>query len=399
MNFNDSANYIFYSLIPHKLRVALTILGVSIGIFSVIILTALVEGARLYVLREFLELGSNLIAVMPGKVETSGALPWGGTTHDLKIDDYIRLRSEFPEYKIAAPITVSTEKVKYKNRARSVAILGTTKEYSEIRFLNTSSGTFLPSKDPEDLSFVIVLGDKLSKEIFRGEEPVGKIVKLGQYRFRVIGVLAPKGKMLGFDLDDLAFIPVKTSMKIFNISSLFRIAVKSPLNGSIDEEKEKVKNFFKKVHKVEDVTIISQDSMLSAFSSVMNILSIVLAAIAAISLSVAGLGIMNLMLITVSERKQEIGILRPCGALKSQVLSLFLKEAIFLSTIGGLTGIFLGFFSLLIFGKIFPSFPAKPPFWAIISAVLLSISVGTLSGYFPALKASKIDPILALKMR
>lgn len=399
MNFNDSIKYIYYSLISHKLRAFLTILGVSIGIFSVIILTSLVEGARLYVLQEFLELGSNLIVVLPGKVETSGGLPWGGTTHDLTIEDYLRLKRELDEFKISAPLVVSSERVKYKNKSRSIAILGTTKEYSEIRKLQISSGSFLPSKDPEDLSFVIVLGWKVSKELFGPEEPVGKVVKLGKTRFRVVGILAPKGKMLGFDFDDLAFIPLKTSMKIFNKTSLFRIVLKTPYGFSIEKEKEKVKEFFKKIHRVEDVTVISQDSMFSSFSSVMNILSIVLGAIAAISLSVAGLGIMNLMLISIIERKQEIGILRSCGAYKGQVLSLFLKEAVFISSLGGLLGVFLSLISLIIFNKIFPSFPAKPPVWAIISAIFLSISVGTLSGYFPALKASKMDPILALKKR
>lgn len=399
MNLNDSFEYISNSLLSHKLRVILTLLGVSIGIFSVVILTSLVEGARIYVLQEFLELGSNLLIVIPGKVETSGALPWGGTTHNLTIENYIQLRNEHPEYKIGAPITVSSENVKYKNKFRSVAILGTTKEYAEIRYLKTAYGSFLPSKDPKDLSYVIVLGAKLSFEIFGAENPVGKIVKLGQTRFRVIGVLAKKGRMLGFDLDDLAFIPVKTSMKVFNISTLFRIALKVPYGSNIEEEKEKLIDFFKKVHRAEDVTVISQDTMLTAFSSVMNILSIVLGAIAAISLTVAGLSIMNLMLITVSERRQEIGILRACGAFKKQVLQLFLKEAIFLSSFGGFLGLLFGLMTLFFFNKIFPSFPAKPPLWAIISAIVLSISVGTLSGYFPAQKASKLDPILALKKK
>lgn len=399
MNLNDSFEYISHSLISHKLRVFLTLLGVSIGIFSVVILTSLVEGARLYVLQEFLELGSNLLIIIPGKVETSGALPWGGTTHNLTIENYIRLRNEHPEFKIGAPITVASENVKYKNKSRSVAILGTTKEYAEIRYLNTAYGSFLPSKDPQDLSYIIVLGSKLSKEIFGTENPVGKIVKLGQTRFRVICVLAPKGKMLGFDLDDLAFIPVRTSMKIFNISSLFRIVLKVPYGYDMEEEKERINDFFKKVHRAEDVTIISQDSMLSAFSSVMKILSIVLGAIAAISLTVAGLSIMNLMLITVSERRQEIGILRACGAFKKQVLQLLLKEAIFLSSFGGFLGLFFALFVLFFFNKLFPSFPAKPPLWAIISSIVLSISVGTFSGYFPALKASKLDPVLALKKK
>ncbi len=399
MNFSDSIKYIIDNIKNHKLRVTLTIIGVSIGIFLVIILTSLVEGARLYVLQEFLELGSNLIIVMPGKVETSGAMPWGGITKDLTIEDYINLRNHYLEFKIGAPIVVSTEKVKYKNKSRSVAILGTTREYSEVRLLETTYGDFLPSKNPYDLSYSIVLGSKLSKEIFGAENPVGKIVKVGNTRFKVWGVLKPKGKMLGFDLDDLAFIPVKTSMKIFNKNSLFRIVLKAPPNSNIEEEKKKVLNFLKKLHRVEDVTVITQESMLSSFSLIMKMLSYVLSAIAAISLIVAGLGIMNIMLISVSERTQEIGILRACGALKNQVLSIFIREAILLSSFGGFIGIVLSFISIILFKNIYPNFPIKTPVWALVSAILLAFFVGTFSGFFPALKASKIDPIQALRKK
>lgn len=399
MNFLDSLNYILENIKTHKLRVTFTVIGVSIGIFLVLIMTSLVEGARIYVLKEFLDLGSNLIIVIPGKVETSGALPWGGITKDLTLEDYQKLRDEFPEFKIGAPIVVSTEKVKYKNKSRSVAILGTTREYSEVRSLITSSGDFLPSKNAEDLSYLIVLGSKLYQEIFGKEEAVGKIVKLGDFRFKVCGVLKPKGKVLGFDLDDLAFIPVKTSMKIFNKNSLFRIVLKAPENSNIEREKEKVLNFFKKIHRVEDVTVITQESMLSSFSLIMKMLTLVLFAIGSISLIVAGLTIMNIMLISVSERVQEIGILRSCGALKKQVLSLFLREAIILSFLGGILGLALSFLSIFLFNNFFPSFPIKTPLWALISAIFSAFLVGSLSGLFPALKASKVDPIMALRKK
>ncbi|MEJ5165847.1 MAG: ABC transporter permease [Thermoanaerobaculia bacterium] len=399
MNFLDSLNYIFENIKNHKLRVTFTVIGVSIGIFLVLIMTSLVEGARIYVLKEFLDLGSNLIIVLPGKVETSGALPWGGITKDLTLEDFQKLRNEFPEFKIGAPIVVSTEKVKYKNRFRSVAILGTTREYSEVRSLKTSSGDFLPSKSAEDLSYLIVLGSKLCQEIFGKEEAMGKIVKLGNFRFKVCGVLKPKGKVLGFDLDDLAFIPVKTSMKIFNKNSLFRIVLKAPENSNIEKEKLKVLNFFKKIHRVEDVTVITQESMLSSFSLIMNMLTLVLFAIGSISLIVAGLTIMNIMLISVSERVQEIGILRSCGALKRQVLSLFLREAIILSSLGGILGLVLSFFSILLFNNFFPSFPIKTPLWALVSALFSAFLVGSISGIFPALKASRVDPITALRKK
>lgn len=399
MSFLDALNYILENIKNHKLRFSLTVTGVSIGIFLVLSMTSLVEGARLYVLREFLELGSNLIIVIPGKVETSGALPWGGITKDITLEEYQTLRKEHPEFKIGAPIVVSTEKVKYKNKYRSVAILGTTREYSQVRSLETSSGEFLPSRDPQDLSYLIVLGSKLSQEIFGKEEAVGKVVKLGDFRFKVCGVLKPKGKVLGFDLDDLAFIPVKTSMKIFNKNTLFRIVLKAPENSNIEKEKIKVLNFFKKIHRVEDVTVITQESMLSSFSLIMKMLTIVLFVIASISLVVAGLTIMNIMLISVSERVQEIGILRACGALKKQVISLFIREAIILSMAGATFGVLFSFFSILIFNRLFPSFQIKIPFWALISAILSAFLVGILSGLFPALKASKVDPIMALRKK
>lgn len=399
MNIFDSFGYIINNLKNYKLRTSFIILSVSIGIFLVIILSSLIEGSRLYVLREFLELGSNLIIVIPGKVETTGALPWGGITKDLKIEDFLALRKQLPEFKIAAPVVVSTEKVKYKNKARSVPILGTTREYFYIRNLKALYGDFLPSENPEDFSYLIVLGYKVSKEIFGFEKPIGKIVKLGDTRFKVCGILMPKGKLLGFDLDDIAFIPVKTSMKMFNKNSLFRIVLKAPLNSNVEEEKKKVLNFFKKIHRVEDVTVITQESVLNSFSNIMRILSYVLTAVATISLFVAGLGIMNMMLISVSERVQEIGILRACGGLKKHILLIFIREAVLLSFLGALSGIILSLFSLFVFHKIFPAFPLKTPTWAFFSAILLAISTGTFFGFFPAYKASNLDPIEALRKR
>ncbi len=387
------------ALSGHRLRTGLSVAGVAVGIAAVVALTALGEGARRYVVQEFTSLGSNLLIVMPGKVETTGTLPFGGVVHDLTVADAGAIAQRLPEIVRTAPVAVATDLVQYQDRSRSVPILGTTRAYQFVRQVRVAAGRFLPAGAARQGGSGIVLGPKVAAELFRGDSPLGKIVRVGPYRFRVIGVTAPKGRSLGFDFDDLVFIPVVTAMRIFNRSSLFRILCEVRTASELGRAKRRVLSLLRERHRVDDVTVITQDAVLSAFSSILGALTLALVAIASVSLTVAGVGIMNVMLVSVTERRREIGLLKAVGATDAQVLTAFLTEAMILSTAGGLAGLGLGLVAVRIFVHVYPGFPASPPAWSLAAALGTAVLVGTVFGVVPARRATRLDPVSALTGR
>jgi putative ABC transport system permease protein len=397
MRLNDRLGFALSSLTAHKLRTGLTLLGMAVGIAAVISLTALAEGARLYVMNEFLDLGTHLAVVLPGKVETTGAMPWGGVVRDLTLKDFELMDQRLEGKARAAPIVLGTEAVSHGSRSRSMAVIGTTAEYLPIRRITMASGRFLAPSETGGAE--IVLGPAAAREVFGIENPLGRTVRMGGWRFRVVGILEPKGRAGGFDMDDLAFIPVATAMKVFNRASLFRIIVEVRPDTPMTVMKGRLEKFFKDLHRAEDVTVVSPDAMLASFSSIMRTLTLALAGIAAISLVVAGLGIMNIMLVSVAERREEVGLLKALGGEGRQVLEVFLAEAVLLSAAGGVAGLAAGLVAVRVFVRFYPSFPATPPGWAVAAALALSFLVGTLAGILPAMRAARLDPIRALARR
>jgi putative ABC transport system permease protein len=380
----------------HRLRTALSVAGVAVGIAAVVALTALGEGARLYVVKEFMSLGSNLLIVIPGKVETTGMMPFGGTTHDLTIDDFRELSRRVPGVVRAAPLATGNETVRFGNRGRSVAVIGSTAELMEVRRLVVAAGRFLSPGDPDQGGAEVVLGVKVVEELFGSENPLGQIVRIGQWRFRVVGVLAPRGRSLGFDFDDVVLIPVRTAMRLFNRSSLFRILLEMRAAEELETGKRDVIDLMRDRHRVEDVTVITQDAVVSTFSSILDVLTMALVAIASVSLTVAGVGIMNVMLVAVAERRQEIGLLKAIGAGTGQILTLFIAEAAVLSSMGGLVGLVIGWIVVRAFVGIYPTFPAAPPAWAVAASLAVAVGVGVVFGTLPARRAAKLDPVQAL---
>jgi putative ABC transport system permease protein len=386
------------ALVGHRLRTGLSVAGVAVGIAAVVALTALGEGARRYVLQEFSALGSNLLIVLPGKVETTGAAPFGGVTHDLTVDDY-RAITRLPRIGRGAPLAVATETVRFGDRGRAVPVLGTTADFVAVRHAQIGSGQFLPPRDPDQGGQEIVLGVKVATELFGGENPLGQVVRVGPWRFRVVGILAPRGRGLGFDFDDLVFIPVGTAMRAFNRTSLFRVMMEVRVHDEMDDARRDVLDLLRERHRAEDVTVISQDALLAAFTKIMRALTLALAGIASVSLAVAGVGIMNVMLVSVSERRAEVGLLKALGVTDAQVLAAFLAEAVILAVAGGLAGIGAGAGAVALFVRIYPSFPASPPGWAIAASLAVSLVVGVGFGVWPARRATRLDPVTSLAGR
>ncbi|HSS52593.1 MAG TPA: ABC transporter permease [Thermoanaerobaculia bacterium] len=399
MTAPDLLRFCFGALSGHRLRTLLSLLGMAIGVAAVITLTALGEGARLYVIDQFASIGTNLLIVVPGKSETTGIPGIGAAAHDLTLQDAQTILRTIPEAEKMAPLVVGTESVAHGARRRQVPIAGTTQDFLTVRRLTMGHGDFLPAEDIQRGRPVVVLGAKLARELFLAEEPVGQVVRIGGWRMRVIGILAPRGEQLGLDLDDLALVPVATAMRMFDRRSLFRLMVQVRGTAALAPVKEKVIKLFIQRHHEEDVTVLTQDAVVATFSQILGVLTLAVGAIAAISLSVAGIGIMNVMLVSVSERTREVGLLRAVGVGRRQVLAVFLAEAALLSAAGGLLGLGVGWLAVRLMVQLYPALPASPPLWAVFASLGLALGTGVLFGLLPARRAARLDPVLALAAR
>jgi len=401
MNLFDLFKFAWMALKGHRLRTVLCTLGVAIGVASVVLLTALGEGGRLYVTGELATLGSSLIIVLPGKIETKGMVPAvGGVPHDLTLQDAEAIRRRIPSVSKMSPLTIGQSAVSFGPLSRNVPVIGTTYEFFHIRRLTIARGSFLPPAEIDRGSPICVIGTKIEQELFRNTNPLGKILRIGDWRFRVIGVLLPKGTSLGFNIDDVVMIPVATAMKVYDQTTLFRVFVESTSYNDLDKTKTEIIRVIKERHEnEEDITLLTQDSVLASLNEIFTALTLALAGIAAISLSVAGIGIMNVMLVSVSERTTEIGLLKALGVKPSQVVSVFLAEASLLSVLGGLLGLATSLFLVDLMRHVFPAFPVSVPRWAIVSSLGVAVLVGILFGVWPAKRASKLDPIQALARR
>jgi putative ABC transport system permease protein len=236
----------------------------------------------------------------------------------------------------------------------------------------------------------------VAEELFPGVNPLGELIRVGDARTRVIGVLEPRGMQMGIDMDEIVIVPVMSTMRLFNRSSLFRIIVQVGAHAEIDAARERVIELIIERHGEEDVTCITQDSVSGGLVAILAALTLAIAGIAAISLSVAGIGIMNVMLVSVSERTPEVGLLRALGARRRQVLALFLVEAVVLSAAGALAGLAASLVVTRALGVWYPKFPVEAPLWAVGASLALSLAIGTLFGVLPARRASRLDPVAAL---
>jgi putative ABC transport system permease protein len=401
MKSGDVIQFSWKALSGYPTRTLLMILAMAIGVASVILLTALGEGARRFVTDEFTSLGTYLLIVLPGRSETTGGPPplLGETPRDLTLEDALSL-TRSSSIRRMAPITVGSAPVSWKHRDREVSVLGSTAELFEIRHLSMAQGRFIPTGDPSRGLAVCVMGYKLKKELFGNQSALGEWVRIGDRRFRVIGVLAKKGQSLGLDMGDVVVVPVASAQALFNTSALFRILLQANGREAIPKAKKAVLATIRERHEGEDdVTVITQDALLSTFDRILVAMTLSVAGIAAISLSVAGILIMNVMLIAVSQRTTEIGLLKAIGARGSHILGLFLAESAILSLIGAGFGVILAFLGNWGLAHAFPRFPITAPIWALVAAVSVALLTGLVFGVLPARRAARLDPVQALSRR
>ncbi len=398
----DTARFAIGAAAGNRLRTALLMLAMSIGVAAVVVLTALGDGARRYVVNEFSSLGTNLVIVLPGRTQTGGFSPANvitGTPRDLTIED-ARALTRLSAVRRAAPLAVGTSEISVGGRLREALVIGTTAEYLQVRSFTMAQGHFLPDEDWTRGAPVIVLGGKLRSDLFASSPALGQFVRIGDRRFRVIGVLAGSGTGLGMNTDELAFVPVATAQQMFNSNTLFRILVEARNRDAIGIAKDQVRELIKTRHGgEEDVTTITQDAVLATFDKLLGTLTVGVAGIAAISLAVAGILVMNVMLVSVAQRTSEIGLLKALGATEGSVRNAFLVEAAMLSSVGAIIGYGLGQLGAVIIRALYPTLPAYPPQWAVIAALATALITGLLFGALPARRAAALDPVLALAKR
>lgn len=382
----------------HRLRSLLSVLGIAIGIGSVILLTSIGEGTRRYILEQSTQFGTNLVSINPGKAETIG-IPGilGGTTHKLTLDDAAAI-ARLSNVERVIPIAFGQARVEAGELGRSVYVYGTTPDIPNIWRFRVRQGSFWPEGDPSRARAMTVLGPKLKRELFGNENALGRFVRIGGARFRVVGVMEPKGQFLGFDIDDAAYIPVASAMRIFNLDEVNEIQFVYRQSASVDTVVEQVSRVLIDRHGGnEDFTVTTQEAMLDVMGDVMNIITVAVGAIAGISLLVGAIGILTMMWIAVGERTSEIGLIRAVGASRAQVRAVFLAEAAALSTGGGALGLAGAAALLAVIRAAVPDLPVHTPTSFVVLALGVSFATGILSGVVPAARASNLDPIEALR--
>ena len=380
-----------------RMRSFLTALGIAVGIAAVVLLTALGSGAQQYILKQFTQFGAHIIAINPGKSSTlgvSGAMI--SNVRPLSWDDADSLR-RIAGVETSVPVIKGNSPVEVGERTRWTTVLGLNHEAPQTWQLQVASGNFLPAESAQQARNLAVIGATIRSELFPNQNPLGQHIRIGQERFRVIGVMESKGQILGFDMDDAVYIPVTRAMALFNREGLMEIDVLYRAGADEAGIIRQLKALLEQRHGTEDVTITSQTDMLKTLGSILNILKAVVAGIGSISLLVGGVGILTIMSIAVNERTGEIGLLRALGASRRQVTQLFLLEAAALAALGGVAGMLIGIGIALLLHFAIPAMPVQIDWLYVLLAELVAIFTGLLAGFAPAQKASALPPVDALR--
>ncbi len=393
----DLMSFSTRSIMAHRLRSGLTVLGILIGIAAVILLTSIGEGIHRFILAEFTQFGTSLIAVKPGKTETFGIS--GATVSNvrpLSLNDASAL-ARLDHIVAVVPVVQGNARVEYGKKSRRSTILGVGSAVPEVWKMDVAYGRFLPNDSQGMARSYAVLGSKMRAELFADENPLGQRIRVGSDRYRIVGVMQTKGQMLGFDMDDTVYVPVGKSMELFNRESVMEIDLLYDAGTTSEHAAESIRRILKSRHGSEDFTLVTQKQMLEILDSILNVLTIAIGALGGISLLVGSVGILTIMTISVSERISEIGLFRAIGAEKKHIMTLFLAESVVLSVVGGACGIVFGVVLVQLITWLFPELPVKLAWGYVVFGFGLSFVIGVIAGVLPAIQAAKLNPLEALR--
>lgn len=380
-------------------RSLLTMLGVIIGVTSVILLVAVGNGLKEFITDELQGLGSNLVLVVPGEVDISAG-PSGGSplaaisSSELRLEDSERIRQNAQNIESVTGLVLASATISYGDEDKVVQISGTEENYPDIRESPLALGEYFTQSDVQAYRKVVVLGSDVSSDLFGEENPIGERVLIGDLKYTVVGVLKEKGAFGSTNVDEQIMIPITSAQRQFDTNKINFIYIQSISAEYVDSTIREVEDILLETLEEDEFTIIDQKDILSTVSSILNTLTIALGGIAAISLLVGGIGIMNIMLVSVTERTKEIGLRKSLGATPKVILAQFLTEAMLLSIIGGMIGIGLSFLLSFIISRFIN---VSVTTWSVALAFIVSAGVGIVFGVIPARRAAKLSPIEALR--
>jgi putative ABC transport system permease protein len=397
MRSRDFIRLIAQSVLAHRLRSMLTALGIGIGVTAVVLLTSIGEGLNTYMVEQFTQFGTTTLQIQPGKTSTFGISPGVlNSVRPLSLSDAEAL-ARAPHVLHSVPVVVGSGSVEARGRERTVSIYGVGPDFDKAFKFDVVAGTFLPPDELERARNVAVLGATLYAELYGSGNALGDRIRVGGQRYRVVGIMEPKGDMVGIDLDDTIYIPAARGLELFNRQGLLEIDVLYTEDAPVDEVIDGIKRILAARHGGEDFTVVSQQQMLDVLGSIVDVLTLGVAALGGISLLVGGVGIFTIMTIAVRERTQEIGLLRAIGARRSRIAQLFVGEAMLLAGVGGVGGLALGIGIVLLAQWALPAMPATiSPLYVGLS-LGIAVVIGLIAGVLPARAAAQLEPLDALR--
>lgn len=391
----ETVNIAFTAILANKIRSFLTMLGIVIGVTSVILLISLVTGLQTFITSQIQGLGSNLLFVIPGRIGGARS-PGGIQTNKLLYADARALKNKLRD---SADISASIQKtttLKFDSKNdKRVAVFGVESNYPKIvAALKLTEGRFFKESEAASARKVVVIGKTVQENLFGQKKSVGQSITVDNLKYTVIGTLSSRGSVFGIDADNAIYAPFLSIQRQFGINNVNTIYISAKNSGEVKSVQQKAVTILKKRLTEDDFTVQSQEQALSTISQITGVLTLALGGVAAISLIVGGIGIMNIMLVSVTERTREIGLRKAVGAKSKDIRNQFLIEAVTLSALGGIIGIILGFAISLIIGRFFTT---TVPLWSVALSFGFSMLVGIIFGVAPAVRAAKLDPIQALR--
>jgi len=403
ISLKEAFNMAGKTLVSNKLRSSLTMLGIIIGNASVITLVGLGRGAQTLAKNQLSNLGANVLFIVPGNNDTRRrgiSFP-----KNLVLEDSIAINNQVPSVKKVAPQISANEIVQSNSKSLNISIAGVTPEFLDVRSFEVDEGRFISQSDVNSARSFVVIGPDLKEDFFKGNTVIGEKIRIKDHTYEIIGILKPKGAVFGSNQDKNAYIPLSTMVNrisgkdpTYGVSLSF-ISVEATSKNKTSAAKFQITNLLRQRHNIvrdDDFAVRSQEDALNIVTNITSGLTFLLAGIGAVSLIVGGIGIMNIMLVSVSERTEEIGLRKAIGAKQSDILIQFLFEALILSTIGGLVGTTTGLTGVFLLGVITP-LPASVGITTTLSTMIISGSIGLIFGVLPAKRASQLDPIVALR--